>query len=157
MSKAELAARIEALETENARLKQVTVAAEGDAYFRRIADTAPVLLWITDTENACLFLSRSWYEFTGQTPENGRSASAGWTPPIRTTAPGRGHFLVPPLGARRFGWIYRLRNAKGNYRWAIDAGASAFFAQRRESTWVMSAPWWIFYDFNGDRGGAERK
>src|SRR5690606_31453416 len=37
--------------------------------FRNMADTAPAMLWVTSPTGYCTFLSRGWYEFTGQTEE----------------------------------------------------------------------------------------
>lgn len=33
---------------------------------RTFADTAPAMLWITEADGSCSYLSRGWYEFTGQ-------------------------------------------------------------------------------------------
>ena len=40
---------------------------EQEAYFRSMADNAPAMLWVTDADGYCTFLSRGWYEFTAQT------------------------------------------------------------------------------------------
>ena len=42
-----------------------------------MADAAPAILWMTDTDDRCTFLSRGWYEYTGQAePE---AMGFGWT------------------------------------------------------------------------------
>jgi PAS domain S-box-containing protein len=50
--------------------------AESEARFRNLADHAPVMVWVTAPDGACTYLSRSWYEFTGQTEETG--LGLGW-------------------------------------------------------------------------------
>ena len=47
-----------------ARAEQVR---RDDERFRSLADTAPAMLWVTEPDGAVSFLSRAWYEFTGQT------------------------------------------------------------------------------------------
>ncbi len=49
---------------------------ESEQRFRIMADNAPVMVWVTDATGYCNFLSQSWYEFTGQTPEEG--LGLGW-------------------------------------------------------------------------------
>ncbi|HLA64459.1 MAG TPA: PAS domain S-box protein, partial [Rhodothermales bacterium] len=34
--------------------------------FRQMANTAPAMLWVTDPDGACVFLSEAWYVYTGQ-------------------------------------------------------------------------------------------
>ena len=41
--------------------------------FDEVADWAPAMLWITDPAGACTYLSRRWYEYTGQSPAEVRS------------------------------------------------------------------------------------
>src|SRR5687768_9933752 len=48
--------------------------------FSELADAAPAMLWMTDARGSCTFLSRGWYEFTGQTEATG--LGAGWTDAI---------------------------------------------------------------------------
>ncbi|MBC7808514.1 MAG: PAS domain S-box protein, partial [Akkermansiaceae bacterium] len=95
---------------------------ESEAQFREIADTAPAMLWITDTSHNCTFLSRGWYEYTGQT--EAEALGMGWTmathPDDRERA-GR-TFLEAAERREPFRLEYRLQTADGSYRWAIDAG-----------------------------------
>ncbi len=38
---------------------------ESEARFRNMADHAPVMIWVTERDWSCTYLSQSWYEFTG--------------------------------------------------------------------------------------------
>jgi PAS domain S-box-containing protein len=99
---------------------------ESEARFRNLADNAPVMVWVTEADGRCTYLSRSWYEFTGQTPETGlgfgwldavHPDDSGWSGEVfRTSNAEKGPFRVE----------YRLRRADGTYRWAIDAAAPRF-------------------------------
>lgn len=43
---------------------------ESEHRFRNLADTAPALIWTTDSTDQVTFLSRGWYHFTGQHEAN---------------------------------------------------------------------------------------
>jgi PAS domain S-box-containing protein len=96
--------------------------------FREMADGAPVMIWITDVEGTCTFLSRPWYDYTGQTPATG--LGAGWLdavhPDDRETS--SGVFLESNERVVPFRLEYRLRRADGEYRWAIDSAVPRFSA-----------------------------
>ncbi len=44
--------------------------------FRHLADTAPAMLWVTELDGACSYLSRGWYAYTGQSEAEG--LGYGW-------------------------------------------------------------------------------
>jgi PAS domain S-box-containing protein len=83
-----------------------------EALFRDVADHAPAMMWVTDAEGDCTFLSQTWYEFTGQTEE------AGWMSAIHPEDREAG--LVPSAAARArrepYRLEYRLLHASGEYR-----------------------------------------
>lgn len=99
---------------------------ESERRFRELADAAPAMLWITDVDHNCTFLSRSWYEFTGQTEEEGMGL--GWTD--ATHPDDKEHaareFVAASEARRLFMIQYRLRTASGRYRWALDVGQPRF-------------------------------
>lgn len=100
--------------------------ARSEARFLRMADTAPALLWVTESDNRCTYLSRSWYEFTGQTQEE--ALGFGWLDAVHSDdreATGR-TFLEATERRGLFRAEYRLRRADGSYSWAIDAGRPHF-------------------------------
>jgi PAS domain S-box-containing protein len=120
----ELIARVGA-HLELARVRRAAAAAlrESEARFRHMADHAPVMVWVTESDGSCSFLSQSWYAFTGQMPATG--LGFGWLeavhPKDRDTA--RDAFLAANAERQAFQVDYRLRRHDGVYRWAIDAAA----------------------------------
>lgn len=99
---------------------------ESEAYFRTMADTAPAMLWTTNPEGYCTFLSRGWYEFTGQTAAEG--LGYGWLNAAHPADQERARqiFLTANATQVSFSFDYRLRHVDGSYRWAIDAGRPHF-------------------------------
>ncbi len=99
---------------------------DSESRFRTMADHAPVMVWVTETDGRCTYLSRSWYEFTGQTPAQG--LGFGWLdathPDDRETSDAA--FRSANAQQRPFRLEYRLRRADGSYRWAIDSAAPHF-------------------------------
>ena len=91
--------------------------------FRSMADTAPAMLWITEPDGECTFLSHEWYDFTGQ-PKSDALGAGGSTPCTPTTALPRRcvrggharsaclHPRIPPTAPRRrLSLGHRLRPA----------------------------------------------
>jgi len=95
---------------------------ESEQRFRTMADTAPAMLWITDEQHRCTFLSRRWYEFTGQPRIDG--LGLGWTLAIHPDDRESVEQGFLDAAARRapFQLDYRLRRTDGTYHWVTDAG-----------------------------------
>ncbi len=106
-------------ENERRLRKQAAALEASRSRFREMADAAPAMLWVTDAGNACTFLSRGWYEFTGETPEAARQG--GWLQPIHADDRGAAERMFGRASARRepFKLAFRLRTARGSYRWVF--------------------------------------
>ncbi len=101
---------------------------ERETYFRRLTDTAPAILWITEPDGHCSYLNKQWYEQTGQT--EAEAEGFGWldaTHPADQDEAGR---LFAEANEKRipFNAVYRLRQKDGSYRWVIDKGRPRFSA-----------------------------
>lgn len=94
--------------------------------FLDLADTAPAMLWVTESDGSCSFLSRGWYEFTGQGPDEG--IGFGWIEAIHKEdqEPARKAFLAANEKMQEFTLEHRLLHADGSYRWVIDMGRPRF-------------------------------
>jgi PAS domain S-box-containing protein len=97
-----------------------------ETLFRSIADTAPVMLWITDPAGAGTFLSRGWLEFTGQAEQE--ALGFGWLEAVHPEDREKSSriFMDANRKCEPFTVDYRLRRADGEYRWAIDSGRPRF-------------------------------
>jgi len=94
-----------------------------EARFRLMANSSPIMIWITDTEGQPTFVNQSWLDFVGL--ESVQSIThEEWTgtihPDDRKTA-----FLAYYRNTEIHEAIsteYRLRSAKGDWRWILDKG-----------------------------------
>jgi PAS domain S-box-containing protein len=124
--KGELAGYIGTVVDVTARKTVEIALRESEQRFRLMADHAPVMIWITDAGGACTFLGKTWYEFTGRTPES--SLGFGWVdavhPEDRDTA--CASFLAANDAQRAYRSEYRIRHKDGEYRWVIDAALPRF-------------------------------
>ena len=101
---------------------------ESEARFRNMADNTPMMMWVTDPDGYCTYLNKTWYEFTGQTPE--QAEGFGWLDATHPDDKSRAEEAFVTANAARapFKVEYRLRRADGAYRWAIDAASPRFDA-----------------------------
>lgn len=99
---------------------------EAQLNYERNVDTAPAMLWITDSDGRCSYLSKQWYENTGQSPESG--LGLGWLDAIHPEDRERTEAIVREANRdqKSFYLEYRLHQKTGDYRWAIDAGNPRF-------------------------------
>jgi PAS domain S-box-containing protein len=94
---------------------------ESEEKFRNMADNAPFMVWVTDTNSYCTYLSQSWYDFTGQSEE--MSLGFGWLNAVHPEDYNdvRNIFLEASSSYSAFRLEYRLRRKDGKYRSCIDA------------------------------------
>lgn len=94
---------------------------ENEGHFRALLDAAPAMLWVTNQHGRCTHLNQSWYAFTGQKPATG--LGKGWLdavhPEDRPAATQQFEEAVRNKSALRVN--YRLRDADGRWRYAIEA------------------------------------
>ena len=91
---------------------------------RLLADTAPAMLWVTNADDRLQFLSRSWFEQTGQTEADAYADGDGWQAAIHPDdrAITTEAFRAGVAARAPFALEYRLRHAGGTYRWVLDNG-----------------------------------
>jgi PAS domain S-box-containing protein len=99
---------------------------ESDDRFRAMADSAPVLLWMSGVDGLCNFFNQTWLRFTGRPLE--RELGNGWAEGVHPEDFQRCmHVYMDAFVARHsFAMTYRLRNADGEYRWLLDQGRPRF-------------------------------
>src|SRR5438046_7793321 len=99
---------------------------ESEARFRTVADSAPVLIWMSGPDKPCTFFNKGWLDFTGRTME--QELGKGWIEGVH--ADDLDHYLEVygnSFDARQpFTVEYRLRRDDGEYRWVLDNGTPRF-------------------------------
>ena len=95
---------------------------ESEARFQEMADTAPVLIWMTGTDGLCNYFNKPWLDFTGRSME--QEVGTGWLEGVYPDdVQGCFDGFLPAFHARKpFRIEYRLRRADGEYRWLIESG-----------------------------------
>ncbi|MBL9214060.1 MAG: PAS domain S-box protein [Opitutaceae bacterium] len=95
---------------------------ESESRFRTMADTAPVLIWVSGTDQRCTWFNRPWLDFVGRPLE--QEIGEGWIENVH--ADDRAGCLATyqaAFAARRpFTMEYRLRRHDGAWRWVSDTG-----------------------------------
>jgi two-component system cell cycle sensor histidine kinase/response regulator CckA len=99
---------------------------ESEERFRNMADTAPVMIWVSGTDKLCIFVNKGWLEFTGRRLEE--ELGNGWTAGLHPDDLEHCYATYSSsFDARRtFQVEYRLRRADGEYRWVLDKGVPRF-------------------------------
>jgi PAS domain S-box-containing protein len=90
--------------------------------FRRLADAAPVMIWVADADALCTYFNKTWLEFRGRSmqQEMGTGWAEGLHPDDRDLCVAT-HMKC--FEARQgFRMEYRLRRADGAYRWMEATG-----------------------------------
>jgi PAS domain S-box-containing protein len=101
---------------------------ESEQRFRLVANTAPVMIWMSETDKLCSFFNQSWLDFTGRSME--QEMGNGWVEGVHPEDLDRClQIYSDAFDARmEFEMEYRLRRHDGKYRWIIDYGVPRFEA-----------------------------
>jgi PAS domain S-box-containing protein len=114
-------------------------ARESEERFRLIANTAPVMIWMSNVDKQVTYVNQPWLDFTGWPPDE---------------APGnRWIELIHPDDVERCGDVYmtafdqrkpfevdhRLRRHDGEYRWTVTVGVPRYGSDRSFSGYVGTA------------------
>jgi len=99
---------------------------ESEQRFRLVADTAPVLMWMSGTDKLCTYFNKPWRDFTGRSVEE--ELGNGWAESIHPDDLQRRLQTYSQFFDRReqFRMEYRLRRHDGEYRWVLDIGKPRF-------------------------------
>jgi PAS domain S-box-containing protein len=95
---------------------------ESEERFRLVANTAPVMIWMSGPDKRCTYVNQRWLEFTGRSSE--AELAGDWAHGIHPDEFEKSLETYSWGFDRReaFRMEYRLMRHDGEYRWIIDHG-----------------------------------
>jgi PAS domain S-box-containing protein len=99
---------------------------ESEGRFRLVANTAPVLIWMSGTDKLRTYFNKPWLDFTGRSTE--QELGNGWTNGLHPADLQRclDSYTYSFKRRRTFKMEYRLRRFDAEYRWVQDIGVPRF-------------------------------
>jgi PAS domain S-box-containing protein len=99
---------------------------ESEERFRNMADTAPVMIWVSGPNRSITFVNKTWLTFTGRGME--QEQGDGWASGVHPEDLVRCDeiFSAAFEDRRNFNVECRLRRADGEYRWILRSGVPRF-------------------------------
>jgi PAS domain S-box-containing protein len=119
--------RLAKLEREVAQRKWAEKALlDAEQRFRRMADGAPVLIWLSGPDKLCTWLNQQWLAFTGRTVEE--ASGNGW---MESVHPEDLSLYLDAYSMafdtrEEFQIDFRLRRHDGGWRWVAGHGVPSF-------------------------------
>jgi PAS domain S-box-containing protein len=99
---------------------------ESEERFRRIANTAPIMIWMSGVEKQITYLNQTWLDYTGRALET--SLGHRWTEALHADELARCREVYETAFERRarFEVEHRLRRHDGEYRWVVTIGVPRY-------------------------------
>jgi PAS domain S-box-containing protein len=99
---------------------------ETENRFHHLADSAPVLIWMTDTDKLCTWVNKPWLDFVGRPIE--KELGNGWAENVHPDdSENCLRIYAQSFDARQpFAMDYRIRRYDGEYRWISGRGVPLF-------------------------------
>lgn len=95
---------------------------ESEGRFRLVANTAPMLIWMSGPDKLCTYFNQPWLEFTGRRLE--AELGNGWVEGVHPDDVEKCLETYTQAFDRHqpFRMEYRLRSHDGRFRWILDIG-----------------------------------
>ena len=108
------------------RRRAEQVLRQNEALFRLMADTAPVLIWMSDPNRRRNYFNKGWLDFTARSLE--QEMGDGWAEGVHPDDLLRCRQTHTSAfdEQRGFDVEYRLRRADGEHRWILETGIPRF-------------------------------
>lgn len=99
---------------------------ESEQRFRMMADSAPVLIWISGKDKLFTYFNKAWFDFTGRGKE--QELGNGWTKGVHPDDLKKCLEVYDTAFYNRvtFEMEFRLRNANDEYKWLLEKGIPRF-------------------------------
>ena len=101
---------------------------ESESRFRLVANTAPVMIWMSGPDRLCTYFNQPWLAFTGRPLE--AELGNGWSEGVHAQdVKGCLNTYTRAFDRREsYNMEFRLRRHDGQYRWVLDLGVPRFDA-----------------------------
>ncbi len=112
---------------------------ESERRFSALADTAPVLIWMSGTDKLCSYFNQPWLDFTGRTLE--QELGNGWYDGVHVDDLSSVANEYSKAFDERTDYRveYRLRRHDGEYRWIVNTGTPRVAADDSFAGYVGTA------------------
>jgi PAS domain S-box-containing protein len=112
---------------------------ESEERFRLIANTAPVIIWMSDGTMGCSYVNQTWLDLTGQSFD--AVLGSGWTDRIHPDDVVSCVDIYASAFDRRepFQIEFRLRRHDGEHRWIVSTGVPRYHGDGSFAGYIGSA------------------
>jgi PAS domain S-box-containing protein len=119
---ANIAFAVNAIETKNDRAEKEKALIESEERFRMMADTAPVFIWLTNTDKLHTYFNKVYLNFTCRSLE--QETGTGWVQTIHAEDFQKSYEIFETAfnNKQPYQMEYRLRHYSGAYRWILSTG-----------------------------------
>ncbi|MCI0349879.1 MAG: PAS domain S-box protein, partial [Acidobacteriales bacterium] len=115
------------------------IAQESEVRFRLVANSAPVMIWMSGLDKLCYYFNQRWLDFTGRPLE--AEVGNGWLEGVYPEDTKLCLETYTQSFDRRepFSMQYRVRRSDGEYRWVLDVGVPRFNSDGSFAGYIGSA------------------
>jgi len=112
---------------------------ESEERFRLVANSAPVMIWMSGPDKLCNYFNKPWLDFTGQPLQE--ELGHGWVKGVHPEDSDEClRKYVEAFDKRQVCELeYRLRRHDGEYRWLLDIGVPRFNADGSFAGYIGSS------------------